>query len=110
MKVLVFRNRFGAATLWVLPSDDSQDAPEQATLPGLAGHDPRTQNMDSKGSAQSWDEWAAYLASQPLLGNWAVQELPEAVSANEALNIVRRQDVLDSVYRRPYAAEPAPLT
>ncbi len=107
MKVLVFRNRFGAATLWVLTSDGSQDAPEQAALPGLAGRDPRTQNMDSKGSAQSWDEWAAYLASHPLLGNWSIQVVAGTVSADEALRIVRRQDVLSSAFRRPYQEESA---
>jgi len=95
MNVLVFRNRFGAAALWVLPPADApdSDAPEEAHLPGNAGQDPRIQNMACKGATQSWQEWAEYLASQPLLGNWQLQELPRDVRADEALDIVRSRDV-----------------
>jgi hypothetical protein len=92
MKVLVFRNRFGAAAAWLLPDTSSDDAPDMAVLPGPYSNDPRIQNMATKGSAQSWQDWAAYLASQPLLGNWAVQELPDGLDADEALAWVRRDD------------------
>jgi hypothetical protein len=92
VNVLVLRNRVGAAIVWLLPADNRDDAPDMATLPGPYGNDPRAQNMTSKGSAQSWGGWAQYLASQPLLGNWAVQELPDGLDADEALAWVRRDD------------------
>jgi hypothetical protein len=104
MNVLVFRNRHGAAAVWLLPDGDDQDAPESAVLP-TEFPDYRTQNMDSKGSEQSWQDWAEYLASQPLLGNWSVQELPDGMDADQALAVVRRQDVLASAFRKPYEAE-----
>lgn len=99
MNVLVLRNRLGPAALWILPAGGSEDAPEPALLP-VTPQDPRIQNMASKGSGQSWQEWARYLASQPLLGSWRIQELPDSTDADEALAIVRRQDVLANAFRR----------
>lgn len=93
MNVLVFRNRFGPVAVWVFPADGTQDYPDAAylTIPGVP-RDPRLQNMASKGSGQTWEQWAGYLASQPLLGNWAVQELPGTQDADVALNAIRRAD------------------
>jgi len=101
MNVLVFRNRFGAVAAWALPPEATEEAPDVAYLsvPGIP-RDPRLQNMDSRGSGQTWDQWAEYLASQPLLGNWRIQELPDGTDADDALTIARRQDVLASAYRR----------
>jgi hypothetical protein len=104
MNILVFRNRLGAAAVWLIPNGEDQDAPEPAVLPGVV-QDPRIQNMASKGSALTWLAWAEYLASQPLLGSWSIQEAPDGLDADQALAVVRRQDVAGSVYRKPYGAE-----
>ncbi len=94
MNVLVFRNRFGPVAVWLLPQDEAGlDAPERAVLhvPGVP-LDPRIQNMDSKGSDGDWLDWANYLASQPLLGSWSVQEAPDGLSPEAVLDAARRAD------------------
>jgi len=99
-QVLAFRNRFGAVALWLLPENETDDAPDMATLPGPYGGDPRIPNMASKGGAQTWRLWAQYLASQPLLGNWAVQDVPDGPNPDEALALVRRDDTLKAAFER----------
>lgn len=88
-QAIVLRNRFGPAALWLLRGDD---APDQAQLPPGVAQDPRAQNMASKGPGQTWQEWGEYLASQPLLGDWQLTDVPDGLDASEALAWMRYQD------------------
>jgi hypothetical protein len=92
MDVLVYRNRLGAVGVWLLPDTDTDEAPESAILPAPFA-DARLSNIASKGSGQTWWEYAQFLASQPVLGNWALQSLPDGTDADRALAMVRRDDI-----------------
>ncbi len=86
MKAAVYRNNVGPVFVALL---DGTDAPESASIPTS---DPRPSVFDYKGSDLTWEEWAQSLADRPATGNWAVEDVPDGISAHAALVFVRNRD------------------
>lgn len=94
MKVAVYRTlQYGPSMVFTLPADG--EVPADAAIPNLpagAVHRARSQ-WAAKGSERGWEDWAQVLAGQlPYFEHWSVEEVPDGMSATQALSQVRQDE------------------
>ncbi len=97
MMVLVHRNRFGAAAVYLKP--DKGGIPRAAYTDMPASHRARaTAPVAARGPKASWEQHCALLAGRPRNGeqHWTTEEVPDGMHPHDALNFVRRKDVQDN--------------
>jgi hypothetical protein len=89
MKVLAYVNQFGPAQVYLPPAGKA--VPESAWIP--EGPFPRASvQVASRGTDISWDRWCRRLAAQlPYFDSWSVEDVPDGLTASEALSLVRQR-------------------
>jgi hypothetical protein len=87
MQVLVYHNQLGPAMVYLAPAGNA--APEGASIPG--GPFPRAvAQVTSRGHSISWENWCRRLAhSLPYFDSWSVEDVPDGLSAQDVLSVVR---------------------
>lgn len=98
MKVAVYHTRqYGPSVVFTVPQDS---LPESASVPHMSeGMKNRAQGQwAAKGHSLSWEQWAEHLSGQlPYFEQWSVEEVPDGLSAAQALSEVRRKESEDLV-------------
>lgn len=91
MKVAVYRTRsFGPSGVFTLPPDGA--APTHAFI-GQVSPDRALSEWTSKGHGETWEQWAVHLSRHlPYFDSWTVEDVPDGISANQALSQVRRDE------------------
>ena len=90
-RLLVYRNNQGAAQAY-LPPAPPVEPPQAAAIPG--GPFPRaSEQAGARGTDVSWDDWAQQLTEQlPYFDSWTLEDVPDDLTAAEALSLVRKRD------------------
>ncbi len=96
-QVLVWSDEQGPQAAWLVPATSDPDA----APPYPAWWEFRTfgpeATVNSKGTGQSWRQWAKHLAANPGAagGSFAVQDVPDAIASPRlALAVVRQRAML----------------
>ena len=91
MKVAVYRTRsFGPSGVFTLPADGT--APAHAFIPQVSPQRALSE-WTSKGHGVTWEQWARHLGRHlPYFDSWTVEEVPDGISAVQALSKVREDE------------------
>lgn len=93
VQVLVHRNRFGAAAVYLRPADGTVPPAAYTAMPDNL-HARSVAPVTARGPKLSWAAFCKLLESRARNGeqHWTVEDVPDGLSAHDALNYVRQED------------------